>query len=72
MAANKNKKKRRITICRKSVMDSYRIYKHYPSLHLSGKWLQENGFMIGQVVDILCEDNMLLITVAEEQRFNLK
>lgn len=53
-------------------MDSYRIYKHYPSLHLSGKWLQENGFMIGQVVDILCEDNMLLITVAEEQRFNLK
>jgi len=40
----------------------------FPKLHLCGKWLQDTGFKIGQVVDIACETGKLIITIAQEQK----
>lgn len=36
-------------------------YKIVPSLHLSGIWLEENGFKIGEQVEILVRQNELII-----------
>jgi len=41
----------------------------FPKLHLCGKWLQDTGFKIGQVVDIACETGKLTITIAREQKY---
>lgn len=41
----------------------------FPKLHLCGKWLQDTGFKIGQVVDIACEKGKLIITIAQEQKY---
>ncbi|WP_338082128.1 SymE family type I addiction module toxin [Elizabethkingia meningoseptica] len=39
---------------------------------LTGKWLKESGFKVGQVVDIHYKTNKLVITIAETQRFDLE
>lgn len=41
----------------------------FPDIRLCGKWLMESGFKGGHVIDIRCEDRKLVITLAEEQRF---
>ncbi len=41
----------------------------FPKLHLCGKWLQDTGFKIGQVVDIACETGKLIITIAQKQKY---
>lgn len=66
---------RKLTICNKSFrrVSRYRSdrYVAFPVISLSGKWLQEQGFKSGQVIDITCEAGKLVITIAREQRFEL-
>lgn len=38
----------------------------FPALLLTGKWLQNCGFEIGQLVDVSYEMGKLIITLAEE------
>ena len=55
-ATSKHPKKisatRRLTICSKGFPRRWGAYINFLSINLSGKWLQENGFKIGHVVDI--------------------
>jgi hypothetical protein len=60
---------RKLTICRKGFTRKTCRCVFLPSINLSGKWLQQNGFKSGQVIDIACEKGKLVITVAKEQRF---
>ncbi len=62
---------RRLTICNKSFSrSSSDYYVYFPIISLSGKWLLECGFKSGHVIDIVCEDSKLIITIAKEQRFD--
>lgn len=46
---------------------TYGNYKvAFPYLRISGKWLQECGFGIGQAVDVTYEAGKLVITLAHE------
>jgi len=60
---------RQMTICNKGFARESGRYVFFPIISLSGKWLQEQGFKGGQVIDITCEQGKLIITVAKEQRF---
>ncbi len=62
-------KTRQLTICNKSYARERDCYVFFPVITLSGKWLQKMGFKAGQVIDIACEDSKLIITIAQEQRF---
>jgi len=65
---SKARQTRRLTICSKGFERlSGRRYVFFPTLNLSGKWLQDSGFKIGHVVNISCEDGRLTITLSEEQ-----
>lgn len=70
---NNSKPIRRMTVCCKAfdrVNKSQRGRPAlFPSLRLSGKWLQATGFQIGHVVDIMCEQGRLTITIAKEQKY---
>lgn len=39
----------------------------FPSLLLSGKWLQQQGFERGDHVQVACTAGRLVITIAKEQ-----
>jgi hypothetical protein len=61
---------RKMTICNKGFRrQKGRRYVSFPDIRLCGKWLMESGFKGGHVIDIACEDRKLVITLAEEQRF---
>jgi hypothetical protein len=61
---------RRLTVCSKTYgRPSGRYFVPLPILSLSGKWLQDTGFKIGHIVDIVCEAGKLTITLANEQRY---
>ncbi|MFT3747213.1 MAG: SymE family type I addiction module toxin [Agriterribacter sp.] len=61
---------RRITVCTKtSSRSTGQRAVQFPTLSLYGKWLQDTGFEIGHVVDIICEQGKLTITIAKEQRY---
>jgi len=62
---------RQITLCNKSFKRAKNLYVVFPELHLKGKWLAESGFRAGHVVDIVCNQGRLVITIAKEQRFVL-
>ncbi len=60
---------RRITIGRNILWGSNsRRPTSFPALRLSGKWLRDSGFGIGEVVEIACEAGRLVITIAKEQK----
>lgn len=40
----------------------------FPALRLSGKWLKDSGFGIGEVVEIACEEGRLVITIAKDHK----
>ena len=40
-------------------------YKKIPQLRLQGDWLEELGFEIGKPINVHCENEKLIITVAE-------
>ncbi|MFC0182474.1 Toxin SymE, type I toxin-antitoxin system [Pseudarcicella hirudinis] len=61
-------KTRRMTICNKGFARENGRYVFFPIISLSGKWLKEQGFKSGQMIDIVCEDSKLIITIVEEQR----
>ncbi len=63
------KRIRQMTICNKSHARERGQYVYFPVISLSGKWLKEHGFKPGHVIDIVCEDRRIVITVAKEQRF---
>jgi len=67
---NKTNPTRRLTICSKGFPRRWGAYINFPSINLSGKWLQENGFKIGHVVDISCAEGKLTIIISPEQRFD--
>ncbi|MFZ2782876.1 MAG: SymE family type I addiction module toxin [Sediminibacterium sp.] len=52
-----------------SASNQYKGNILFPIISLSGKWLQESGFRAGHVIDIVCEDGKLTVTIAKEQRF---
>ncbi|QDZ60178.1 SymE family type I addiction module toxin [Elizabethkingia meningoseptica] len=72
MSARKKNSKRQMTICRKTFSRECTDYVSFPIITLTGKWLKESGFKIGQVIDIECRKSKLIITVAENQRFDLE
>lgn len=45
--------------------------KLFPVLRLCGKWLQDSGFNIGHVVDIVCEQGRITITIANDQKYEV-
>ncbi|MDE5487299.1 SymE family type I addiction module toxin [Elizabethkingia meningoseptica] len=61
-----------MTICRKTFSRECTDYVSFPIITLTGKWLKESGFKVGQVVDIHYKTNKLVITIAETQRFDLE
>lgn len=71
MAANNKPSKRQMTICSKAFGRVRGCYVQFPIITLSGKWLRESGFKIGQVIDIHYDSGKLIITIAQEQRFDL-
>ena len=49
-------------------MKVYSIYqgnKYHSQIRLSGAWLEELGFEIGDLIDIKCEKNKLIISKKE-------
>ena len=66
---NKTANIRKLTVCNKGFTRVTTRCVFFPCINLSGKWLQQNGFKGGQVIDIMCENGKLVITVAKEQRF---
>ncbi len=37
-------------------------YKTTPTIILKGQWLEENGFEIGQEIEVKCENERMIIT----------
>ena len=66
---NKASKTRQLTICHKAFQRAYNGYATFPIIKLTGKWLKDSGFKGGQVIDVVCYDGRLVITIAKEQRF---
>lgn len=61
---------RRITVYSQTFSRLYgQSARRVPKLYLCGKWLQDTGFKIGQVVDIACEKGRLIISIAKEQKY---
>ena len=71
METRKKSSKRQMTICSKA-FERVGGYVQFPIIILSGKWLRESGFKIGQVIDIHYHSGKLTITIAQEQRFDLQ
>lgn len=61
---------RQMTICKKRCARESNRYIYFPELRLQGKWLRQTGFSIGQVIDIMCEEGRITITLARKQRFS--
>ena len=72
MSTKKGLSKRQMTFCSKTFRRENGRYVKFPTLTLTGKWLKESGFKVGQVVDIQCKNTQLIITVADKQRFEFK
>ena len=63
---------RNLKVCYRSVTrqgSGFRAYDYarVPSITLSGKWLEQLGFGIGDAVQVECSDGRLVITKAEEE-----
>ncbi|WP_118953257.1 SymE family type I addiction module toxin [Taibaiella helva] len=59
---------RRITVCGKQLgRFSGRRYVRFPIISLTGKWLQDSGFKIGHVVDVVSDNGKITITLSKEQ-----
>lgn len=58
---------RRIKICRKTV-DRSDYSVRLPSINLTGVWLRNCGFQIGDTVEITCSANKLVITLLKDKR----
>lgn len=41
-------------------------YKVVPSLHLAGVWLEQNGFRVGEQVEITVKQNELIIKTNQQ------
>ncbi len=41
-------------------------YKRVPQIRISGQWLQELGFSIGDTLNVECEGGKLIITLRDE------
>lgn len=50
-----------------TVSDFYRTGKSVPMIRVSGLWLEERGFRVGDCVRIKCEDGQLIIRMNEEK-----
>ena len=57
--------KRKLTISNKYFFRVRKNFVVFPSIRLSGKWLEQAGFTGGQMIDVVCEQNKLIITIAE-------
>jgi len=49
------------TLKRLKVIDLYSNKKFVPFIKLSGKWLAENGFVIGDYVEVITSEEGILI-----------
>jgi toxic protein SymE len=58
--------KRRLKVYHKFFSRAYYKFKLFPEIRLSGKWLEETGFKMGQVVIVRHEKNKIVITLEEE------
>ncbi len=58
---------RRMSICSPSYIPFKSRRLPHPVIRLAGPWLQECGFGIGQVIEIVCEPGRLTITPAPAQ-----
>lgn len=50
-----------------AVSDFYRNGKSIPMIRVSGLWLEELGFKVGDYVRIKCENGQLIINLNEEK-----
>jgi hypothetical protein len=57
---------REITICGRSAARTY-TYVTVPEIRLMGKWLADIGFGIGDRIKIECENQKMVISLAEVQ-----
>ena len=60
---------RQLTICNKHFPRKKSRDLIAPVITFSGKWLQQQGFRAGHVIDTACSQGQLVITIAKEQRF---
>lgn len=65
----KETKTRQLTVCNRILMRQGGYAAYFPTISLTGKWLQKNGFRSGQTVDVACQRGKLVITVAKKQRY---
>jgi toxic protein SymE len=47
------------------MVQSLRLYQT-AAIHLQGKWLEDLGFEIGDIINVECRDGKLVITKADE------
>lgn len=50
-----------------TVSDFYRSGKSVPMIRVSGLWLEELGFKVGDCVRIKCDNGQLIISLNEEK-----
>ena len=67
--APKGAVKRKLTISNKYFARVQGKFAFFPSIRLSGKWLQQAGFAGGQIIEVTCKQNKLIITLAENKSF---
>lgn len=62
---------RRLTVLKRYLSRSRTrtTFECVPDIHLRGKWLALHGFRSGHTIDITCEDEKLIITLSQQQRF---
>ncbi|MDA3614361.1 SymE family type I addiction module toxin [Polluticaenibacter yanchengensis] len=70
MAANNKPSKRQMTICSKAFGRVSGSYMQFPIITLNSMWLQDMDFKIGQLLDIVANNDQIIITVAKEQKYS--
>jgi toxic protein SymE len=58
-----NAMKRKLTISSKYFPRIKKGFAIFPAIRLSGKWLEQAGFEGGQLIEVACEKNKLIITI---------
>ncbi|GAA4454952.1 hypothetical protein [Rurimicrobium arvi] len=59
-----------MTICSKSFARKGHRYVCFPVIQLGGKWLYDQGFRSGHVIDILYQTGEIVIRISDMQRFD--
>ena len=60
---NKQKSSRKLKVYEKHFSRSYYKFVVFPEIRLSGKWLNEIGFICGESINVYLQKNKIIITV---------